>query len=122
MLAIGAAFGFGEFLATTEIIERAQGADEVAAGLHLALATALPHGVSAPGLGRFLKKFSDRRVDGMWIKAQPSAKKGGRYAIMASGVALLREPSGGASQGEMSLGGEPRRAGGYAQEGEHAPY
>ncbi len=82
MHAIGAAFGFGEFLATTEIIERAHGTDAMAATLHLALATALPHGVSAPGLGRLLKKFADRRVDGKWIKASPNKKKGGRYAIM----------------------------------------
>lgn len=84
MLCIAAAFGNGQFLATTDIIERAQGPDPAAQNLHQALATALPHGVSAPGLGRFLKKFSDRRVEGMWIKASPNAKRGGRYAVMTN--------------------------------------
>ncbi|CAN5521087.1 hypothetical protein BH09PSE4_BH09PSE4_04320 [soil metagenome] len=94
MQAIGAAFGFGEFLATTEIIERAHGNDAMATTLHLALATALPHGVSAPGLGRFLKKFADRRVDGKWIKASPNKKKGGRYAIMTNDVGVESDTGG----------------------------
>lgn len=120
MLAIGEAFGFGQPLATTEIIERAHGNDQIAAGLHLALATALPHGVSAPGLGRFLKKFSGRRVDGMWIKAQPDPKRGGRYAIMSGDPAALHIGRGVIAQAEMLLDGGAARA--DAQEEEHSPY
>lgn len=115
MLAIAGAFGLGEFRATTEIIERSQGADSLAASLHLALATALPHGVSAPGLGRFLKKFSDRRVDGMWIKASPSKKKGGRYAIMSADAAAPGGVGRDVAQVEMQLGGGP-------ETGHHTPY
>jgi len=101
MQAIGAAFGFGGFLATTQIIERAHGSDAIAQTLHLALATALPHGVSAPGLGRFLKRFADRRVDGTWIKASPNEKKGGRYAIMMQDAAREGEAGCANAQEEM---------------------
>ncbi|WP_303718718.1 DNA-primase RepB domain-containing protein [Brevundimonas naejangsanensis] len=120
MLAIGAAFGFGSFLATTEIIERAHGPDETAANLHLALASALPHGVSAPGLGRFLKKFSDRRVDGMWIKAQPNEKRGGRYAVMSKKGEAQGVMGADSAQGKITF--SQRRARADAQADEDVPY
>lgn len=108
MNAMAAAFGYGTFLATTEIIERARGMDAIAINLNLALITALPHGVSAPGLGRFLKRFAARRVDGMWIKAQPNEKRGGRYAVMRHGAIREAETDRADPQGELyrpTLGG-----------------
>lgn len=120
MLAIGSAFGFGSFLATTEIIDRSNGEDEIGGCLRNALTTAL-FNVSAPSLGRFLKKFSDRRVDGMWIKAQPNEKKGGRYAIMSNGMGKAHEPGVGGQQSEMKWDAQDREGRGAAQEQE-APY
>ena len=123
MTAISAAFGFGAFLATTEIIARTDLADRanddrIGTDLRLALATALPHGVSAPGLGRFLNRVAGRRVDGMWIKANANDKKGNRYAIMSSGAAEAeRLPV----QGQLMVT-QARGAAGDAQEDGDAPY
>ena len=122
MSAIAGAFGFGAFLATTEIIARTDLADRanddrIGAELRLALATALPHGVSAPGLGRFLNRVAGRRVGGMWIKASANDKRGNRYAIMSSDPAEAeRLPA----QGQMFAA--QARAAGDAQEDGDAPY
>ncbi len=118
MDAVGAAFGFGQFLATTEIINRANIDDDMGGNLRLALAGALSHGVSAPGLGRFLNRVAGRRVEGMWIKANPNDKRGNRYAVLSVAKA---EPRPSPAQCQM-FSGNARDAGVSTQEGANTPF
>jgi hypothetical protein len=119
MVAVGEALGFGRFFAPTEIMERAHAGDDVGGRLQVALAAALPNGASTAGLGRFLSKFASRRVDGVWIKASPNKKRGGRYAIMTIDTAPVGP---GPAQGAIALDTSLRGPRGHAQPDDTSPY